>query len=250
MPKTAYLEPPHKESQQFKTNYLDHFVIELRFPALLEITQDEPIVIKIQKAVRTKYPHYEKSFSKQITPVGSSNDVIHEFRDKKRINLINLKHSSVSFSTSNYTSFAHAKEQCEYAIQNVVPYLQTNFFTRVGMRYINKLSIDNTVRNVNEWIIDELTGSNKVLGTLTGLKMEYAGNIDEKTTYLFRCGTADEPIGSKKPNTVLFVLDYDYSQQDVEVTSVLDLLDTIHEKHFSFFWWSLGEKAKEELLNA
>ena len=250
MPKTTYLEPPHEESQQFKTNYLDKFVIELRFPALLEISQDEPIIIKIQKAVRIKFPHYEKSFSKQFTAVGSSNEVIHEFRDRKRKNLIALKHSSVAFSTSNYTCFSDAKEQCEYVIKTVVPHLQTDFFTRVGMRYINKLPIDNTIRNVNEWINDELISSTEVLGTLKGLKIEYAGNIDEKTTYSFRYGIADESNLSNKPNTVFFVLDYDYSQQDVEVTSVLDLLDTVHKKHFSVFWWSLGKKAKEELINA
>ena len=148
MPLNTYLKPSLEKSRQFNTNYLDQFVIEFRFPALLEITQDEPIIIKIQKAVRTIFPHYDKSFSTQVTPAGTSNDVIHEFRDNKRIDLITLKHSSVSFSTSNYTCFAHAKERCEFAIQTVVPHLQTDFFTRVGMRYINKLSIDNTEHNV------------------------------------------------------------------------------------------------------
>ena len=49
---------------------------------------------------------------------------------------------------------------------------------------------------------------------------------------------------------VPFVLDYDYSQLDVEIDKVIALLEKFHEVHFSFSWWSLGEKAIEGLIDA
>lgn len=103
------------------------------------------------------------------------------------------------------------------------------------MRYINKLTIENTSDAVNASINSELTVSTKVLGTLMRFKSEYAGKIDENTDYMFRCGVSDE---QKNNEPVEFILDYDYSQQDVEADCVLALLDTMHEKRFSFFWWS------------
>ena len=49
---------------------------------------------------------------------------------------------------------------------------------------------------------------------------------------------------------VPFVLNYDYSQLDVEIDKAIALLENLHEVHFSFSWWSLGEKAREGLIDA
>lgn len=249
----SYLSPPNEESQQFQKNYLDKFVVEFRFPALLEISHDEPIIVGIQKSVRMRYPNYQKTFTTELTPVGQSNEVAHEFRSKNNVDLITLRNSAVSYSTNRYRSFNDARWECSYLIESVIPHLQTNFFTRIGMRYINRLPIENSTRDVNKWINSELTGSTNVLGTLSGLKMEYSGHLDEQATYLFRCGIADTGNSGDQFENLLnipFVLDYDYSQLDVEINKALALLDKIHKVHFSFFWWSLGEKAKEGLMNA
>ena len=32
----SYLSPPNKKSRQFQKNYLDKFIVEFRFPVLLE----------------------------------------------------------------------------------------------------------------------------------------------------------------------------------------------------------------------
>ncbi len=249
----SYLSPPNEKSRQFQNNYLDNFVVEFRFPALLEISQDEPIIVDIQKSVRMRYPNYQKALTTEFTPAGQSNEVVHEFRSKNNVDLITLRNSAVSYSTSRYRNFTDARSECDYLIESVIPHLQTDFFTRIGMRYINRLPIENSTRDVKNWINSELTGSTNVLGSLSGLKMEYSGYLDEQATYLFRCGIADSGnSGVKFENlqNVPFVLDYDYSQLDIEIDKALALLDKFHEVHFSFFWWSLGEKAREGLINA
>ena len=249
----SYLSPPNKKSQRFQKNYLDKFTVEFRFPALLEISQDEPIIVDVQKSVRMRYPYYEKSHTAELTPAGQSNEVVHEFRSKNKVDLITLRNSSVSYSTNKYRSFTDARKECDYLIQSVIPHLQTNFFTRIGMRYINRLQIGNSYLNVNNWINNELTGPTNVLGTLNRLKMEYAGRLDKQAAYLFRCGiahTGDSGINNDKPQNVPFILDYDYSQLDVEIDNALALLDKFHATHFAFFWWSLGEEARKDLIDA
>ena len=249
----SYLSPPNKKSRQFQKTYLDKFIVEFRFPALLEISQNEPIIVDIQKAVRMRYPYYQKVLQTELTPAGQSNEVVHEFRSKKNVNLIALRNSAVAYSTNRYRSFTDAISECNCLIESIIPHLQTNFFTRIGMRYINRLPIENSTRDVNKWINSELTGSTNVLGSLSGLKMEYSGNLDEQATYLFRCGIADtgkSGVEFENLMNVPFVLDYDYSQLDVEIDKAIALLEKFHEVHFSFFWWSLGEKAREGLIDA
>ena len=251
MTKIAYLTPPNAESRQFGKNFIDNFVVEFRFPALLEISQESQVVATVQKAVREKFPIYNNNLSANLTPVGMSHEVSHEFRDKTQKSVISLSNTSVTYSTRNYTSFSDAIRQCEFLIETVVPHLQTNYFTRVGMRYINKLSIVNSLSSIDEWINKDVVKvvSTGVLGTLSGFKVQYDGSIDEMAKYLFRCGIADNGKLNVNSNVSL-VLDYDYSRLDVDVDSALQILGDFHDKHFSFFWWCLGEKAKEDLKHA
>ena len=119
------------------------------------------------------------------------------------------------------------------------------------MRYINKLSVVNSLSSIDEWINKDVVKvvSTGVLGTLSGFKVQYDGSIDEMAKYLFRCGIADDGQLNINSNVSL-VLDYDYSRLDVDVDSALQILGDFHDKHFSFFWWCLGEKAKEDLKHA
>ena len=84
---TAHLTPPNAENRQFSKNF--HFVVEFRFPALLEISQESQVVATVQKAVREKFPIYNKNLSANLTPVGMSH-VTHEFRDKTQKSVIAL----------------------------------------------------------------------------------------------------------------------------------------------------------------
>ena len=101
----AHLTPPNAESRQFGKNFIDNFVVEFRFPALLEISQESQVVATVQKAVREKFPIYKKNLSANLTPVGMSNEVTHEFRDKTQKSVISLSNASVTYSSGTTPVF-------------------------------------------------------------------------------------------------------------------------------------------------
>ena len=78
------------------------------------------------------------------------------------------------------------------------------------------------------------------IGSISNMKSEMTGPLSHGAAYTFRYGLIQTPNQSRQ-----FVLDWDYYKEDVEVTSCMDLLEEFHELHFQFFWWALGEKAKE-----
>ena len=75
------------------------------------------------------------------------------------------------------------------------------------------------------------------------MKSEISGHLKGGGYYNFKYGLSPE-----QPNRT-FVLDYDYGKEDVDVDDTLEVLKSFHNVHFNFFWWSLGDAAREALEN-
>lgn len=245
-----FLSMPNAERKQFNKNYLKSVVVEFRFPTLLELTLTDPV--DIQKVIRERFPEYQRGSSTEIDATGARSERTYQFLDKNGSSIVKLSSSALSFSTKKYVCYEDLRDQCGYLIDKVVPFLDTDFFTRVGMRYINKFAIPNNMLEVPNWInadlVQYIPGGN--LGSLEGMKMELAGQIDNEAHYKFRCGISDDDADvAKNESSSTFMLDYDYSQFNVAKKDSIALIDNFHEHHFKFFWWCLGKKAKEDLEN-
>ena len=132
-------------------------------------------------------------------------------------------------------------------IDEAIPHLDTTFFTRVGLRFINKVTgIQSEGDDLLEWINNDLIGpiGGGSIGTISNMKNELTGPLPGGGGYTFRYGIS--PSIDDQPS---FILDWDYYREDVEVTDCMDLLNSFHNIHFPFFWWALGEKAKSALNN-
>ena len=252
MPDISSLNLPEVERKSFNKNFLHSVVIEFRFPTLLEIAENLPA--ELQKQARPIFPHYNRAHVANLTPHGSDHEVAHEFVSKSKKERLRLNQSSLSITFYDYKSYESFKEVVLSALSIFVPYLETNFFTRVGLRYINNINTPNIRTEMSEWINKPLVGyiSDGSIQRLNELKMEVGGDVDEISKFHFRCGlipksSDKDPIPSDK---VTFLLDYDYYTEDVEVDDAEKLMDKYHDINLKFFWWSLGEKAKRELLDA
>ena len=252
MSEVSSLNLPQADRQHFNKNYLASVVVEFKFPTLLEIAENLPV--DLQKSVRGQFPHYERAHLASLTPHGSDHVVSHEFRTKSKKELVRLTQNSLSVTTYKYESYETFKDLAESVVEAFVPHLDTNFFTRVGLRYINKINTPNIRSEVSQWINQSLVDyiSKGVISRIQDLKMEIGGDINESSKFHFRCGLVPKVTGAngQPSDTVEFLLDYDYYSEDVEVLQVGDLMDKYHDVNFNFFWWSLGHKAKEDLLNA
>ncbi len=228
----------------FKRNFIESAIIELRYPTYLRLKDQEPL--EISESIRERFPIYNPQKQMQMTPLGSTDhQKVYTFATRQQDPVLDILASSLSLTTKRYTSFDNFLSHAGFLIENVVPHLETTFFTRVGLRYINRidgLQPDGT--DVNEWVnanlVSSITGER--LGVVTNMNSELTGHFNTGS-YTFRYGILP-PANSSR----FFILDWDYYCEDVEVPDCISLLKSFHELHYPFFWWTLGDKAKEALL--
>ena len=100
--------------------------------------------------------------------------------------------------------------------------------------------------DILDWINHDLVKpvGGGVIGAISNMKNELTGPLPEEGGYTFRYGLLPSSSKDRK-----FILDWDYYIENVEVTDCMERLETFHHFHFPFFWWALGEKARDALQN-
>lgn len=64
---TRYLNFPFEKRRVFDENYLQQVIIELRFPTLLKLKEEEPS--ELQQQIRHRFPLYSPGQRMQVTPL-------------------------------------------------------------------------------------------------------------------------------------------------------------------------------------
>ena len=236
---------PEVERKEFNHNFLDSVVIELRYPTYLRLKQDEPL--EISESIRGEFPNYAQSSEMQVTPLGTTEpQPVYTFATRQNDTKVDITASSLALVTKKYTSFEKFSSRIQFLIEKVIPYVDTSFFTRVGLRFINSVSgMQEGGMDIRDWIngalVSPIAGGN--IGTISNMKSELTGQL-VRGRYTFRYGLSPAADVARH-----FILDWDYYDEDVEVNRCMALLNEFHDAHFPFFWWALGEKAKEVLEN-
>ena len=242
------LNVPLENSVRYKTNFIKTAVCELRFPTLLELENTPPI--KIQTALRKFYPFYSAGQDVSIGLVGTPvSGKSYFFESKKKDWTITLKPSSLSLETNKYTDFDDFYDHLTSMLEAVGDFLDTDFFTRVGLRYINHVPLPGNNmdrKDIAKWINPVLVAplSGGELGTLTMFHCEVGGHIEDGK-YTFRHGFAP-PVNQDK-DSLSYLLDYDYYKEGVEYDDVYTIIKQFNSQNFNIFKWSLGEESKKAL---
>ena len=231
------LSVPTVSSVRYQRNFIQTCVCELRFPSLLELESKPPV--GLQKQLRKEYPLYEEQRHVDIGPPGQ---VKHEpnryvFRSKNRRWSISLRSSSIALETTAYKDFGDFADRLASMIEKSAALLDTDFFTRVGLRYINRVPIESGDLEgwINAALVLPLTSG--AFGDLSRCFCEVQG-LTDFGSYSFRHGT-DSEDGKVRG----YYLDYDYFAESVPVVETSPLLKNFNELNFCFFSWSLGQKA-------
>jgi uncharacterized protein (TIGR04255 family) len=235
----SFLTLPGVERAQFEKNFIKTAVCELRFPALLEFETKPPV--QLQKELRKDFPIYERQ---QLVSLNDPQDkeVKHFLKSKKGDWLVSFKSSSIAVETSRYTHFEEFFKQIQTVVEKSRPLLDTDFFTRVGLRYINEIHIEDG--KTEGWIRDDLVLplAQGVYGTVDRFIQEVRG-ATETGKYTFRHGIA----GLEKDKQDLYTIDFDFYNENVEADSVLSMISDFNKESFRFFLWVIGPKVKERL---
>jgi uncharacterized protein (TIGR04255 family) len=234
------LKLPDIGSVEYEKNFITTAVCELRFPALLEFETATPV--QLQKQLRKDFPLYERQQGVSISFEISKRETKHVFKSRKGDLMISFKPSAISLETGKYKNFREFGNQVELLLHRSKELLDTDFLTRVGLRYINEIPIGDG--NLGDWIRPELVSPliEGTYGTVSRFFQEVRGSTDTGL-YSFRHGFPDVEKAEKK----MYTIDFDFFDENVPFDSVLPKLAEFNRDSFRFFRWAIGPKTKDLL---
>jgi uncharacterized protein (TIGR04255 family) len=235
------LRMPTVTAAHFQTNYIRQAVCEFRFPTLYELEDDRPPAT-LSRALRHSYPIQELSEQVRISGGPTSRSNVHLFKSKKQHWSVSLRSSSVTLETTKYDSFPDFKARLSEVLNAVKPVIDADYFTRIGLRYINAVPFDR--EKIAEWVNPALV--TPLSEGLYGDPDEHSGRVSGKTAvggYLLQHGISMQQGTSARE----YALDFDFFAEVVDFGDALDTVQQLHDLEFSMFSWTLGPAAIAKL---
>lgn len=235
------LAVPHAEPAHFSRNFIRQAVCEVRFPTLFALEAARP-PSSFSQALRKEYPLYEIGNDLNVGIGGVAQAHVHFFKAKQARWTVTLRASAISMETSHYDSFGEFETRLDLVVKAAEKIIDSEFFTRVGLRYINSVPYNRV--KIQEWINPEIVST---LGTgVYGDVVEHSQRISGPTTeggYLFQHGLGVNP----KTGSHEYILDFDFFREDVAVVDTASVVRNLHDLEFRMFTWALGKQAKMHL---
>jgi uncharacterized protein (TIGR04255 family) len=238
----APLNLPDVPLVEFERNFIKAAVCELRFPTLLEFETKPPV--QLQKELRREYPHYEHEQLVSVSP-GAVGEIRYLFRSRKKDWTVSFRASAIALETTSYTNFEEFSERLKNLLVKSQRLLDSDFFTRVGLRYIDAIPIEDG--DLSGWIEDALVAPliQGVYGTVEHCVQEVRGFTDVGR-YTFRHGIID----AIKTEPQVYSFDFDFYEENVQFDMAHSLVTQFNHQSFRFFRWVIGPKALERLGKA
>lgn len=200
----------------FPRNTLIQVVCELRFPAIIDLIERLPE--SFQNELRTHFPHYNRNWVLEFEPgaVDATREPRYDFLSRDKLWTVSLKPTAISLQTKSYSDFSEFKAKLEVMINAAKSNFELLFFTRVGLRFINKLPVKDEQRDWGHWVnpqllaplqLEEFTDTDRFW-------QEISGSRDGGTSYFLRHGLGvSDDTG--------YIIDIDISSEDVEIDDAL-----------------------------
>jgi len=238
---TRMLNVPAVRPARYARSFTKLAICELRFPTMLEYEERAPTAFS--KAVRHKYPIYERLTHVQLESSDVTPHTGHAFHSRNRRWTATVRASALSVETEQYGSFDELRTRIEGLIGAAKSTVQSDFFTRVGLRLVN--AVHCTLPELAQWINPMLVQP-LAAGTYGDVE-EHWQRVRGRAPhggYNFMHGIiAGAPDSSQRE----YVLDFDFFSENVELSDTLAKVDALHADMFSMLHWSLGDAAKAYL---
>jgi uncharacterized protein (TIGR04255 family) len=238
---------------QYKRNYLQQTVCELRFPTLLPLGDAKP-PSAFAHALRKAYPTYNQ-LSEVTVGLGSQThtpNLSHQFKSSNGLWSVTLKNNALVLEGSRYSSYADLRARLELALAAALPVIDTDFFTRIGLRYINVLKTNGT--RIVDWVNSDLVAPLSK-SSFVGMA-DYGGRLQVVAPdggLLLQHGLSHKPGREASGATAEvpdYVIDIDGFRSEVAAADVVVAVDRVHEQVFQLFDWAIGPKAREYLSSS
>ncbi len=235
------LSVPQAEPAHFARNFIKQAVCEFRFPTLFELEGQRPPA-SFANALRKFYPIYEVANAVNLSAGGVARSNAHVFKEKRARWTVTLRAAAITLETSHYDAFSEFEERLTFILSAAEKVIDSEFFTRVGLRYIN--SVPCAIDDIGDWVNPNLVGllQSGVYGDVDEYSHRVVGNT-ATGGYLFQHGLG---IDSQTQNTE-YVLDFDFFGEDVPLSETIGVVRSLHAEEFAMFSWALGPRSKEYL---
>ncbi len=227
------------QSVTYRRNIIQKAVCELKFPTLYGLEREKPPPA-LATALRKLYPEHSTLDGVNVGPAGVAANFAYVFAEKKRGTQVVFRPSALSLETTKYQTFEDFINRLLVVVELAKGVIDADFFTRVGLRYINALPFDQPT--VNNWVNPQLVGA--LASGMFGTPEEYGGRIAGRTEYGgfgFTHGLGQN-TGSGK---LEYLLDFDLWKEDVQLSEVREVVMRLHDQERRMFQWSLGQAALE-----
>jgi len=224
------LNIPKVDTPDFIKNFINTAVCELRFPILLELEKDSPV--KFHSKLRKDFPLFERRASFNIGTESKESTYIFSSKDKKY--KLTVKPASISLETSHYTSFTNFYSLLKSVIKAANDFIDSTFYIRIGLRYIDKIPYDNSVKG---WINNDM---------ITPLAI---GEYGEPNAHWHivrgsaQYGKYTFQYGLQESDKQEYILDFDFYEESIDIKDAIKAVDSLHKESLALFKWSIGEKS-------
>lgn len=225
---------------------LTEVVCQVRFPPILSIGNEVPI--RFQERVRSRFPEFDvqQQFFMLLPDAGAAvepgpgkKSTIYRFQSGDNQDAISLAVNFFAHTTKRYQHWSHFASNLTFVHEAVQEVYQPSYATRIGLRYINRLTLANTGTNslgeLLALVRPELTA---LLTTNAWLEPEEALSqllLEDGTAKLtLRSGYSHDDSGHS------FLLDFDYYEEgQLELAGLLARCDHYHDRIYSAFRWCI-----------
>lgn len=225
----------------YGSGFTANVVCEFRFPTLMELGEKRPPAAFVN-ALRKSYPILSQSDEVTITGAQTTTTHAHMLRANRGGWIVALKESSVSLESKSYPGFKHFRERIEQVVQAAGKIIDSDVFTRVGLRYINHIPVGGV--ELGGWVNPELVGP-----VLSG-KFRQVANFDGRMALGAEdggCLLQHAVRNNVDVSKIHYLIDIDCYRNEVDVKDALVAVDSLHAQAFEIFSWALGEHAKVKL---
>jgi len=238
---------PRYEDVRLQRAPLTEVICQVRFSPILRIASEQPVAF--QERIRQRFPQLavDQGLAIQVASLGSESPSagpqprIFRFQSPDGHTMVSLALSFYALSTTAYTHWTDFLDHLLFVNQSMHELYDVPFATRVGLRYINHLTLENTgVRS-----LAELLGMLRPELTML-LRVECWDEPVEMLDQLLLRGEEDERLtlrsGYKGGEEPVLTLDFDYyAEGNISLDNLGDLVQRYHDTIYSAFRWCVQE---------
>lgn len=227
---------------------LSEVICQIRFPPLLRLINQQPA--EFQEHVREKFPKISIEQPVIVGPLDKfgtapqahiSPKVFH-FANKTNTCAVSLAPDFLALRSTSYSTWATFSEQLRFAFEALQAVYDVPYATRIGLRYINLLTLANTGRESFEELTSLVRPELVALFQLDEITEPYLVK-QELRTHIENDGDFTIRVSLVEAEENALLLDFDRYTEDEEILldDLIERCDRYHRLVYNAFRWAIAD---------